>query len=237
MTVNSESPNRNAAKRRDVWANVIYPITGYFRKQRGDLLRTLFPNIETMNVCDLGGSLHFWQHVGIELPADHLTLVNVDESVNFISSEKEPPKCRVVIYDGANLPFPDKSFDLLLCNSTIEHVPVQDRQSLVKEMMRVSRRGFLQTPAFEFPIEPHFLMPAVHWLPKYIGSRLVLISPWRLLSRPTAETIDSYFHGTNLLTRGDVQRLFPAGYVLTERFCGLPKSHCAVMDRQTGDPL
>jgi hypothetical protein len=95
----------------------------------------------------------------------------------------------IVIYDGRHIPVPDKHFDLLVCNSVLEHVPPDQRAALAREMRRVAKAVFCQTPAYSFPLEPHFIMPFVHWLPRQLGYQLIKLSPWRILSRPSAATI------------------------------------------------
>jgi len=209
------------------WLNFIHPVTGLFRKRRGVFMRAQFPDIESMHVCDLGGSIHFWQKVGIRLPPDQLTILNIDEYVAGAIPGQEVPY-KVVVYDGKHIPFPDGQFDLLVCNSVIEHVPPGERAQLAREMTRVARRIFCQTPAYSFPVEPHFVMPALHWLPKSIAYWLVLVSPWRILARPNREQIHSYFYGTNLLRKRELQALFPEGRISEERFLGLAKSYYVV---------
>jgi Methyltransferase domain len=218
-------------RQRTLWQRFIYPVTGYFRGRRGAFIRALYLDIQTMNVCDLGGSIHFWQNIGVQIPADRLTILNINESAMFAAADKETPRCKVVIYDGITIPFPDGHFDLLMCNSVIEHVPVERRTALAQEMMRVARRVFCQTPAFLFPIEPHFVMPGLHWLPKPIAYWFVFVSPWRLMSRPSKEVINSYFFGTNLLRRRDLKALFPTARIHTERMFGIPKSYYAISER------
>ena len=44
----------------------------------------------------------------------------------------------------------------------MEHVPPAERKALGKEMARVAKEVFCQTPARTFPLEPHFIMPFVH---------------------------------------------------------------------------
>jgi SAM-dependent methyltransferase len=63
------------------------------------------------------------------------------------------------------LPFADGEFDLAYCSSVIEHVAPGDRAAFARELRRVARGWFVQTPAFSFPIEPHALLPFAHWLP------------------------------------------------------------------------
>ena len=59
--------------------------------------------------------------------------------------------------------YPDRSVDLVHSNSVIEHVGGWPRMAaMAGELMRVARAGWVQTPAWEFPIEPHFHAPLVH---------------------------------------------------------------------------
>jgi SAM-dependent methyltransferase len=58
--------------------------------------------------------------------------------------------------DGTNLPFSDKSFDLVLSNAVIEHVGDFERQhKFIEEHLRVGRFFILTTPNRLFPIESH----------------------------------------------------------------------------------
>lgn len=211
-----------------LYLTLIHPVTAYFRRQRGVLMRESFPGIEAMTVCDLGGSIHFWQKVGIRLAPDRLTILNVDDYVAGAVPGSDMPAYRVVIYDGQHIPFPDQHFDLLVSNSVIEHVPPAQRVALAAEMRRVAKRLFVQTPALTFPVEQHFMMPLVHWLPRRLGYWLVLVSPWRLLARPNPDQINHYYWGTQLLGRRELQSLFPAARLRAERLLGMAKSLCAV---------
>lgn len=64
------------------------------------------------------------------------------------------------------LPFADDEFDLAYANSVIEHLAPHKRGAFAREVRRVARGWYVQTPAVSFPIEPHSLLPAVHWLPR-----------------------------------------------------------------------
>jgi len=44
------------------------------------------------------------------------------------------------LFDGLNIPMPDKSFEVVVCIDTLEHVPYEDAPQLVKEMVRVSKK-------------------------------------------------------------------------------------------------
>ena len=95
----------------------------------------------------------------------------------------------------AGLPFEDDAFDLVYCSSVIEHIDPADRTRFVAELRRVGRGLFLQTPAFSFPIEPHAVLPAAHWLP------VVLRRPyWRL-------GVQGHWEDVRLLRRAELERL------------------------------
>ena len=216
-----------------IWHSVIHPITQHFRRKRGAFLRSRFSDIRTLRICDLGGSQHFWEKLGLSIPPQNITIYNIslDETQSVTASDAS--QILVLIYDGTHIPVPDKSFDLLVCNSVLEHIPLQDRAALCREMTRVSKAVFLQTPAWSFPVEPHFLLPFVHWLPRRLGYWLVKVSPWRLLSRPSEKTIRQYWWGTQLLKLRELTSLFPNALIETETALGLAKSYY-VLHRELG---
>ncbi len=112
------------------------------------------------------------------------------------------------------LPFADGEFDLVYCNSVIEHVPRARRTAFAAELRRVGRGWFVQTPAWSFPIEPHALLPFAHWLPVRLRRRY-----WRLGAAGNWEQID-------LLRRGELEALF--GPARPERWGPLVKSWVCV---------
>lgn len=68
--------------------------------------------------------------------------------------------------DAMCLPVADGSIDVIICAQVYEHVP--DDESLVAEMFRVLKPGgivFFSGPNKLFPIEPHYFLPFLHWLP------------------------------------------------------------------------
>lgn len=73
--------------------------------------------------------------------------------------------------DGASLPFPEKSFDYVICNQVLEHVDHPD--TFLAEQMRVARAGYLETPSligeYLFPKESH------RWLILELDNKLVLM--------------------------------------------------------------
>jgi SAM-dependent methyltransferase len=113
------------------------------------------------------------------------------------------------------LPFEDGAFDLAYSNSLIEHLPPATRRAFAEEVKRVARRWWVQTPAFGFPLEPHALLPAAHWLPAAIRRgywRLGVAGEWEEIS---------------LLRRAELAELFGEP-VIAERLGPLAKSWIAV---------
>jgi SAM-dependent methyltransferase len=113
------------------------------------------------------------------------------------------------------LPFDDGAFDLAYSSSVVEHVAPAQRAAFARELKRVARGWFVQTPAFSFPIEPHALLPFAHWLPQALRRPY-----WRLGAAGAWEDIA-------LLRRAELQELFGEP-ILAERFGGLVKSWIAV---------
>ncbi len=113
------------------------------------------------------------------------------------------------------LPFADGEFDLAYSNSLIEHLPPAARAAFAAEVRRVARGWWVQTPAYSFPIEPHALLPAAHWLPVALRRRY-----WRLGVAGEWEEI-------SLLRRADVTALFGEP-VVAERIGPLAKSWIAL---------
>ncbi|HYM54810.1 MAG TPA: class I SAM-dependent methyltransferase, partial [Solirubrobacteraceae bacterium] len=115
---------------------------------------------------------------------------------------------------AAGLPFAEDEFDLVYCSSVIEHVPPPRRAAFAAEIRRVGRGWFVQTPAFSFPIEPHSLLPAAHWLPPWLRRPY-----WRLGAAGEWEEI-------SLLRRSEMEELF--GPARAERLGPLVKSWVCV---------
>jgi hypothetical protein len=85
----------------------------------------------------------------------------------------------------------------------------------------------VQTPAWLFPVEPHFHAPFMHWFAAPVRASMLSLSmkrKFRIMEpsprRRIVETI-------NLLTHREVRTLFPGCDIFTERFALLPKSYTA----------
>lgn len=78
--------------------------------------------------------------------------------------------------DAMRLPVADSVIDVVICAQVYEHVP--DDRRLAAEIFRVLRPGgvvFFSGPNWLYPIEPHYFLPFLHWLPdRWAGAYLRL---------------------------------------------------------------
>jgi SAM-dependent methyltransferase len=114
-----------------------------------------------------------------------------------------------------HLPFDDGAFDLVYSSSVVEHIAPPLRAAFAAELRRVGRGLYVQTPAWSFPVEPHALLPAAHWLPTALRRPY-----WRLGAQGDWEDIA-------LLRRRELAVLFGVP-VLAERWGPLAKSWLAI---------
>jgi hypothetical protein len=200
-----------------------------FRISRARRIKRVFPDINNRSIADVGGSLHFWRFVRSEMRPKQVTIYNIalDGEFDAANIGQVAGNIQATVYDGKRIPVDDKQIDILLCNSVIEHVPLRERPGLAREITRVARNYIIQTPAKEFPVELHFLMPFLHWLPRPIGRALAMFTPFGLTQRDAA-LVQQYFDGTNLLTAKEFRGLFPEGQLVIERFLFMPKSYMII---------
>lgn len=189
-------------------------------------VETIHP-VATDVILDVGGVPEQW--LAIPQTAARIECLNVDK-INWDNTKSPGHRITSVIGDGCNLGYTDKSYDILFSNSVIEHVgDWEHQQRFAHEVRRVGRKLWIQTPAFECPLEPHFLAPFVHWLPKIVRRRILRwLTPWGWIERPDQAKIDQTIAMTRLLTKRQVKELFPDCNIRTERlFVLFPKSYIA----------
>jgi SAM-dependent methyltransferase len=185
-------------------ARLASPLAARARARRHEEFFSLTQLRPDARVLDLGcGALGLR---GLE-PALDITGVDLHERPSYPG-----PFVRADATQG--LPFANDEFDLVYCSSVIEHVAPAQRDAFARELRRVGRGWFVQTPAFSFPLEPHALLPGAHWLPVGLRKRY-----WRLGVAGNWEEI-------SLLRRGEMERLFGRAY--PERVGPLVKSWVCV---------
>lgn len=210
------------------------PIFKIWRARRFKLFcRTFGLSVESaatsgVTLLDVGG----WPGDWVSRPrvVAHIDTLNLTRP-NF-DPEKHPDfSLRVLVGDGCAMGFADGQYDIVYSNSVIEHLSTWERQQqFAAEMQRVGRGVWCQTPAFECPIEPHYMALFIHWMPKKI-QRLLLrrFTPMGLVSRLTPEKADRWIAETRLLSKREMRTLFPGCTIRTEYLIPriIPKSYIA----------
>jgi hypothetical protein len=193
------------------------------RGRRMQLLRSLLAGLpRPLTILDVGGSEGLWS----QLPGDDalgVRIVLLNRSLPHVTR----PGFEAVTGDARRLDnFRDGEFDLAFSNSVIEHVgDWRDQQAMARELRRVGRGCFVQTPSFWFPIEPHFLVPGFQFLP--LALRVALVRRFALGWRarvPDAGAARELVLAHRLLSARQMRALFPDAELIRERVLGLTKS-------------
>jgi hypothetical protein len=206
-----------------------------FRSQRGKILQQQILDTASflgrdIEILDLGGRADYWLNVGLEGVA-RIVLINTTD-VEFIGTgdASRLPRDRFEqrIGNACDLgEYADGSVDFVHSNSVIEHVgDWPEITAMAREARRVGRAGWIQTPAVEFPIEPHFHLPFIHWLSRPLEARALKLSPLATYRQCSAEERTRLVESIRLLSRREVTTLFPDCDIYVERFL-IPKSYVA----------
>jgi SAM-dependent methyltransferase len=195
-----------------------------FRQQRMRLFLELFRPSADTTILDIGGNVYDWINIPIQ---SRITILNIAPTD---SSPEYPERFSYVAGDGRALPFPDARFDIVYSNSVIEHLrSSEDQQQFAKEVLRVGRGVFVQTPNRWFPVEPHFITPFVHFLPKSAQRRfLPRLSLRGMMRSGDNVALEDLFEELRLLSAGEMQEFFPGCQIRRERLLGLTKSLIAM---------
>jgi len=118
--------------------------------------------IITKTIAPLFGNV-----VGVDFDAVAMRMVDQNAEINL----------KYVYGDAMCLPFANQSFDALVCSQTYEHVPSDVK--LFSEIYRVLKPGgvvYFSGPNKTFPVEPHYYLPFLQWLPEKWANRYVKLT-------------------------------------------------------------
>lgn len=177
-----------------------------------------------VTILDIGGTMAFWEAMHFKQEGVKIILLNLSPA------ESLPEPFTAVQGDATALTaFANQSIDIVFSNSVIEHLFTWDnQQKMAAEVLRVGKNHFIQTPNYWFPIEPHWVCPFFQYLPKSI--RIWMTQHWSLghigkISDPNKAK--AQVEEIQLLTKGQMQQLFPKAMIYEEKFAGLNKSFVA----------
>ena len=129
---------------------------------------------------------------------------------------------------------------MVFSNSVIEHVgDAESQRRFAREVARVGRAYWVQTPNRWFPVEPHLLTPMIHFLPRPWQKAVIeKFTIWEWVAHPRPDQrafyLEHYLRDIQLLDSRSMRRLFPGARLIRERFLGLTKSLIAArLDKHT----
>jgi SAM-dependent methyltransferase len=145
----------------------------------------------------------------------------------------------VLLGEDGLLPFEDGYFDIVHCNSVIEHVTVDKtkqwsvrsqkeftevafkrQKQFANEIRRVAKSYFVQTPNKDFIFESHTWLPLVQFLPRPVLVKMInWLNKW-WVKKTTPDW--------NLLTERQMKELFPDAIIIREKTAGFTKSFIAI---------
>jgi len=207
-------------------------LTRGFRGRRMNRFLETFRPTDDTTVLDVGGTPFNWEQIDGRFP---VTLLNTEP----LPFQNLDDRYTLVRGSGTRLGFSDGSFDIAFSNSVIEHVgSLEAQRAFAKELRRVGRKLWVQTPARGFFFEPHLLAPFVHFLPFSWKRRLVRnFTLWGWITRPSRASVDRMLGGLHLLDYATFRALFSDCEIRRERFLGLTKAFVAVRSGELKAPL
>ncbi len=212
------------------------------RAKRGALMLARLPVDETTRILDLGGGNG--SYLGRLLgPGYDVTVADVVPED--LAAAERAFGYKTHLLDGSDtLPWEAGAFDLVFCNSVIEHVAggagdcwqvvdsaaferrgSERQKRFAAEIARVGRGYWVQSPWKHFPVESHTWLPAllVVYLPRRQQVGLIRAANGYWVKRTTPDW--------RLLTKRDMEAMFPDAEIVVERWLGLPKSIIALRGR------
>lgn len=189
-------------------------------------------NLKTIKICDLGGTYRYWlvfPFLDFEEVNFEITLVNLEETIQLENENYQKllnhSNLRFIseIGNGCDMSHKqDAFFHLTHSNSVIEHVGDWKKiKKFAKESQRIGKFFFIQTPNYWFPIEPHYVLPLVHFFPRPIHTKLLMIFKNRSFDEAT-----SNFEENRMLSYKEFRFLYSKSTLIIERFL-LAKSFIA----------
>lgn len=197
------------------------PFLRYFRSKRMAEFQRLFEITPQTRILDVGGNIATWSLSALR---PKVTLLNLS------ASRFDGRDMQCVVGNGLQLPFKDGAFDVVFSNSVIEHLGDWDtQQNLAREIVRVGRYYYVQTPNRWFFVEPHLMTPFIHFLPRRWQRRMLRnCTTWGLIARPTAQQCDQFLNEVRLLSETEMGLLFANATILREKVAGMTKSIIAI---------
>lgn len=129
---------------------------------------------------------------------ENITAVGLEDAL-FLQNEY--PGLKYVKANGCDLPFEDRSYDLVTSFAVVEHVGTRSNQrKFVQELARVGKSVIISTPNRWYPMEVHTMMPLAHWLPS---------GQFRKILKMVGKEFYAQEENLNLLEAKSLRSMFP----------------------------
>jgi SAM-dependent methyltransferase len=217
------------------------PFSSHFEEQRKHIFNEFLHPLPTDRILDLGGGTGRRMAVLFPNKKENIYIADISESDLAVARERYGYQT-ILLDESGKIPFDDKYFDIIFCNSVIEHVTVDKTQiysiktntefvekSLVRqkklsdEIRRAGRKYFVQTPYRHFLIESHSWLPSFYiYFPRTAQIRFL-----KLTNKVWVKKTNPDF---NLLNLRQMNNLFPESTIIKEKLFFMTKSLIAVND-------
>ncbi len=204
-------------------------LANQMRRNRFAFFRRLLSSIpRPYRILDVGGTQDFWVQMGFH-DEEGVTIVvaNIEASHLELSQPGGATKFQSLVADGRNLScFEDGAFDVVFSNSVIEHVgALEGQRCMMKEIARVGKRYWVQTPNYWFPLEPHFHFLGFQFLPRQAQAWLLTKMSLGWTERQSQfRSAHQIVSSVRLLSKRELREMVPGAEIYNERFLGLNKS-------------
>jgi len=211
------------------------------REKRYEIFRQNFFVDASTKILDLGSETGLNIYLALQgtgMTPQNIYIADIN-SMAVTKGSKQFGFNPVIIDESSVLPFPDGFFDIVYCSSVIEHVTVPKEQvwklycgktfgsesikrqmEFAKEIKRIGKQYFVQTPYKHFPIESHSWLPFLAWLPRWL-----LIPVLRFTNLFWVKKTSPDWH---LLNKSELSQLFSDAQIVEEKAFGLTKSIMAI---------
>ena len=193
------------------------------------ILASLISQQNKIRILDLGGTREFWITNGKFIPAGMIHSIDLINQIHECDTEESGYEFPIRSHIGdirSSADIPSHSFDLVFSNSAIEHVGNLRDQLAVSEVVHAAAKyHFLQTPARRFPVEPHIHVPGFQFLPLWLKTLPYQRFECGFMGRES-RWLEARIacENTRLLSRRELEHLFPGSRIFPERVLGLVKS-------------
>ena len=208
--------------------NDVNNLSSRFRSKRFKIFQNLLreKNITNPRILDVGGTEEYWNQMNLICDTNYHPII-----INISKEQIQAGKFNAIIDDAKSLSsVKNNSFDIAYSNSVIEHLPTyEEQQEMAKNLKRIARYYFVQTPAFIFPFEPHFHFLFFHWLPRKV--RIFLVSKFSLGWFERASSIEEaerLIDSIRILKKKELKLIFKNAKIITESYFLVPKSFMVV---------